>query len=104
MQLLSHWLGTVSCKRKSASNYFAHSSKVQRADLRDFVLVLGKSKTNFFCCFDRLRYHCKTKKKFCFAFAQNQNKTQNHAGQTESVLSSNEGKTSGLKKGVVRNM
>ena len=31
------------------------------ADLHDFVLVLGKTKTKRFC-FDRSKYHCKSKK------------------------------------------
>ena len=43
----------------------------------------GFVKTKTFS-FDRSKYHCKTKKTFCFGFAQNQNRTQNRAGQVNS--------------------
>ena len=54
------------------------------SDLHDFVLVLSKQKPKL--CFDRSKYHCKTEKRFCFGFAQNQNKTQNRAGQPVILL------------------
>ena len=34
------------------------------SDLHNFVLVLAKQKPKSFFCFDRSKYHCKTKKSF----------------------------------------
>ena len=49
------------------------------SDLHDFVLVLAKQKLKLFVLTGQ--NIIAKQKKFCFGFAQKQNKTQNRAGQ-----------------------
>ena len=58
-----------------------------RADLHDFVLVLAKPKAKLFVLTGQ-NIIAKQKESFAFGFAQNQDKTQNRAGQGESDWSS----------------